>query len=914
MKKLLLLSGLFLLNFTLYAQKKDSLKLKPTLNLVIPTENNYKPDVLPISPTAATFQKFVDVPVSLNTGVPNVNVPLYTIEAKEIKIPIGLNYHAGGHRVEDLASWIGLGWHLQATGVINRGVRGKIDNSHLNPDYWYKNQFANTSGSNYQVFLNPDVLADYQKLNQLAEGKADPSPDIYTFNFLGYSGKFIMTDTITMIPLQPFKIRPLINTGGNAFDTPTGFEIITDDGTKYTFSATEYARIKNESITYATSFYLSTIQTQTGTFVSFDYTDYVQNNRSLGYSESSYYQRDDNVYNQIGTLTTSTSPIKTYGKTLSKITFPNGTVEFTTQNDRTDYGETRLEKIIVKDANNTVIKKFKLNNDGYFNDGINPLNVRLKLASVIELDPSQTQETVGIKHTFLYEEDINLPERYSKSIDHWGFYNGKNNLYLTPPLLPLNNCIGLLDYSGRLPDINYSTANILKSIVYPTGGTSTLEYEANDYLDPVPSQTNSLLSISASTGQTNEAFLTITQPNPCDDITVDIDRPSEEEAGATKTCQVYIYRIEANNQRVFIKGYNAVAQNGTFPLGLDIGNYVFVAKCNIANSYASVIAHYVSSSTPTTNTTAGGLRVKKITMYDALNHANDLTKTFSYRLKTDNTKSSGVLFAFPEYTSFSTGFIQTPISPSCVLPGCCGKDIQELRLNSGNIITSGSDNIVGYKDVTVNVVKPSESYKEVSSFTSDDNSFADSDISWKRGLLIETLNYNANDEVVHKKENFYKTLPIGTDQAVTTKSFWGLKVFYEFKHPCSDDNAIYVHAPRRYVQTPTKSTTEWQVLEKTIETTYSTSGTASISQETQYFYDNYLHKQLSQTLTNTSKNEQIITVMEYPNDKTDAVSIAMISKNILNPVLEKTTILLDLGTFTTSPINYQKNDFSAVSY
>ena len=71
MKKLLL-AIYILLNFSVLAQKKDSLKLKPTLKLVVPTENNFKPDVLPISPTAAAFQKYVEVPVNLNTGVPNV--------------------------------------------------------------------------------------------------------------------------------------------------------------------------------------------------------------------------------------------------------------------------------------------------------------------------------------------------------------------------------------------------------------------------------------------------------------------------------------------------------------------------------------------------------------------------------------------------------------------------------------------------------------------------------------------------------------------------------------------------------------------------------------------------------------------------------------------------------------------------
>ena len=910
MKKVsLLLLILLLFTMTISAQKdstrRDSTKI--IVSNVVPPDNNFKPDVVPLSPTAFAFQKFVDVPVSLYTGVPSVNIPIYTIVAKEIKIPISLNYHAGGNRVEELASWVGLGWVLQATGVINKTVRGKIDNSHFNPNYWCKNQFAN-QGVDYSPFLNAEVLADYQKLNLLANGDADPAPDIYSFNFLGYSGKFIVTDTITMIPLQPFKIRPLNNSGGNAFDTPTGFEIITDDGTKYTFLATEYARIKNESIDYATSFYLSTIQTQTGTIISFEYTDYTQNNRSLGYSESAYYQKVGNNYNQIGSLTSSTSPVRTYGKTLSKITFPNGTVDFITQNDRTDYGESRLEKIIVKDANNTVTKKFKLNNNAYFNDGINSLNVRLKLESLVELAPSQSQETDGIKHTFIYEELVNLPERYSKSIDHWGFYNGKNNTYLTPNLLPSIACNGLLDLSSREPNINFAVANILKTIVYPTGGNSSFEYEANEYLDNSSTATRTSKSVSAVTGETTEAFFTITNPNSCDNILIDINRPDPEEGGANKICEIKFYRIDENNQRVFVVGFNNVSQNGTRPWSFSVGSYVMVAKCNIPNSYADATVNYSLNSIDFNNKITGGLRVKKITTHDALDNTKDLTETFAYRLKDDTNKSSGVPFSFPDYALFSTAFVVVSCSGT---EGCCGDEVPDARLNSGSTISVGSDNIVGYKDVTVSTITPTKSYKEISSFSTDAYGFQDSDASWKRGLLLEKSGYNANNQIVSKTVNTYTTLPIGNDPEVLSKVFWGLKVFYEFKHPCSSNDAINVNFPRRYAQTATRSFTEWQVLEKTVETTfeYANNIATALSQESRYYYDNFTHKQISKTIVKTSKNEQIITAMKYPNDFTDAVSRGMIAKNVLNPVLEKTMTLFNPNGSTTSLINYQKTTF-----
>jgi hypothetical protein len=41
------------------------------------TTRNFNP--VPPSPEAAAFQKYGDIPVSYNTGVPQINIPIYTI-------------------------------------------------------------------------------------------------------------------------------------------------------------------------------------------------------------------------------------------------------------------------------------------------------------------------------------------------------------------------------------------------------------------------------------------------------------------------------------------------------------------------------------------------------------------------------------------------------------------------------------------------------------------------------------------------------------------------------------------------------------------------------------------------------------------------------------------------------------------
>ena len=48
----------------------------------------YIPSILPPGPNAAAIMKFTDVPVSPYTGTADVTVPIYTIQAKGISVPI----------------------------------------------------------------------------------------------------------------------------------------------------------------------------------------------------------------------------------------------------------------------------------------------------------------------------------------------------------------------------------------------------------------------------------------------------------------------------------------------------------------------------------------------------------------------------------------------------------------------------------------------------------------------------------------------------------------------------------------------------------------------------------------------------------------------------------------------------------
>lgn len=83
--------------------------------------------ILPPSPTAAAFAKYVDHPVNHHTGTPSISIPLCELSGRGVSVPVSLSYHAGGVKVDEVASNVGLGWSLNAGGVVTRTVMGKAD-------------------------------------------------------------------------------------------------------------------------------------------------------------------------------------------------------------------------------------------------------------------------------------------------------------------------------------------------------------------------------------------------------------------------------------------------------------------------------------------------------------------------------------------------------------------------------------------------------------------------------------------------------------------------------------------------------------------------------------------------------------------------------------------------------------------
>jgi hypothetical protein len=83
--------------------------------------------VIPPSPQAYQFAKYGEYPVSRPTGVPSISIPIHEIKVGPLTMPISLSYHASGIKIDEKASWVGMGWNLMAGGLISRVVNGRPD-------------------------------------------------------------------------------------------------------------------------------------------------------------------------------------------------------------------------------------------------------------------------------------------------------------------------------------------------------------------------------------------------------------------------------------------------------------------------------------------------------------------------------------------------------------------------------------------------------------------------------------------------------------------------------------------------------------------------------------------------------------------------------------------------------------------
>ena len=250
--------------------------------------------------------------------------------------------------------------------------------------------------------------------------------------------------------------------------------ITTEDGTRYTFGASETNTDFNQTIPgdqipehygdqYTSSWHLTGIHSAGGDTVTFYYESYSVRHQLSTYREqfnfvtpSSCVPNQFDVINEYGIMVQQLDSIKTAAHTIKF------TVDAVLRSDALSptgaQQERRLDKITVTTPTGTVLRVFQLEHDY-------ALGSRLTLKNVYEQD----RNGVSLPpYSFTYRGPL-LPARTSYALDHWGFYNGKtsNTTSIPAAVGPGNTPLSGAD---REPDSAYAAAGALTRITYPTGG------------------------------------------------------------------------------------------------------------------------------------------------------------------------------------------------------------------------------------------------------------------------------------------------------------------------------------------------------------------------------------------------------------------------------------------------------------
>lgn len=728
-------------------------------------ENKNIPNIIPPSPTVNSLMKFEEVPVSNYTGIPDITIPIANLPTGLNNVPINLalKYHVGNAASESKASETGLGWSLFAGGTISRTVMGSPDEKSVaysigggsSPKLGiYLDETTNVNViKNYfgAMIENPNVASQHSNAMKSVyeahyKNRYDTQYDLYQYNFLNYTGRFIIKKVngqLQVVKLDKNNLKITVNAPSDF--TPISFQITDDFGNTFDFDILETSSTSSltqsfglESYTSTSSsimnlsfnsaFHLSKVQDASNqTKVIFEYDDqpisiqsveYTNNNNFINYSNSPAYAM---VINQNKSLLpkiseSSTNTTVTDTRRIKKIKIiDKGTILFEYEDGREDtnylggLNATKLSKL-----KNIVIQGSDLRYDEKYN-----FNYSYK-------------QSGSFKRLFLSSiQKLNkVNGNYTPDFDYQLDYYSNNRF--APPLISGKEIF--FKCSGDVP-VGCANVEVLKSITYPTKGKSEFIYETGTY-SYVPEATPGI-SVSAtelsnydenplnwdtthhSTTITNfnsAKVFAFTIPENNTLITTNLETSAIDQYAWILT----LYRKEGNNY-VHAGGVGTALLNQGDPVPteysrtLQAGEYYFelasiqqgTSSLNFNTTYSTKFKVRNSNNLKYLFDYRN-IRVKNINYYTERNTITpDRTVNFNYHHSSDHKKSTGAL-VFPQPVYSYTIPYEAGMEYVCADFGsrlCTSTFFANITYNSDrNFLptqkTKGSD--IGYQYVSVN--------------------------------------------------------------------------------------------------------------------------------------------------------------------------------------------------------------------
>lgn len=466
----------------------------------------------PSSPQASMFQRFGNYPVDYSTGVPHISIPLYTIKVGDFELPISIDYHNSGIRVQDIATPVGLGWMLNVGGCINRTIMGEDD---MDTYSFYNFDFFSRADIFYKIENGFFRFSSFWDAVASGNG-SDTQVDRYSYNFCGNSGVFrynLKSKQYQSIPYSDIRIEVYDTKSVSVFGGTTTckafcFKLTDHDGTEYYFDYPETARgdYTYSAKGHVTSYFLTKILLPNKKdSIEFLYDEGCK--YSTQYNVGYKSKGDEYYISSSGTslsLTknapndySSTHTIEQAETLLREIRWNGNSMTFEYVSDRPEVLKYTMNKRIhrltsaaVRNDKGMTIRNVVFGNEGYM--GKHPLERRMMLdsISIYGIDKENAE-----KYKFEYDNG-KLPPYYWLNVDtykspetdmrchedYWGYYNGTSTLSWIPAEFKGSN-----DADGdRNANPYWNKAGSLTSITYPTGGKTVYDMECNRLEDGTP--------------------------------------------------------------------------------------------------------------------------------------------------------------------------------------------------------------------------------------------------------------------------------------------------------------------------------------------------------------------------------------------------------------------------------------------
>jgi hypothetical protein len=725
-----------------------------------------------------------------------------------------------------------------------------------------------------------DAGTGYSSNNYLKDS-IDSQCDVFQFHFGGNSGEFIIgkDKKVVLLPESNLKVSYSTGTVNDApFSSITSFTLTTEDGTRYLFSEKEITvrssgAYFNAYRGYVSAWYLKQIIAPFGIdTIAFNYKENVSSTTvQMPSSRMDDGQSDPIIRNE-------TERVQITHKNLSQIVLPyNLKVEFNYDNyNRCDVSQQfALKSIEVRD---TLLYNGYQFNYKYFTetagkeyamDGINcPTDIsKLKLQSVTPYN----QFGLLPAYEFGYS-NLGVPKPTNKGRDHWGFFNGKNNVDLFPPVGP---------YSGadRNPDPQYVKAGTLTSIQYPNGSKTVFDFEINDAGLYYYSEYKSIAT-GPSAGNSAVIYLSNLSGNP---ITLSLK-------DGYRLTGCYLNYTLKNSAGAIVDQFSSPQSSSlTFSqrqINVPAGNYTLswekgVGSCTDEDFPLRSVS-WTNEMKNLNYQLVGGLRIKQITLYDRDLQKPPLIRKFNYR--NSNGTSAGFLVTKPAYdytyeiqSGFSRHYYTTRISEP---------------INNLNFINGG---VVGYSKVDEIIPTAGKTTYEYSTYAGMNYfppqfvfPFADVFMpTWLAGLPLKQSVFDEGGKKLFQTENIYDA------------SFQPL---IDTLYKCMKLNATGYYDLRPndpyYAQSDYYPFNGKVLCTSKIETRYSDTD-SSVSNLTMT-YDSRRNLKTAKTLLNKKAAKYQETRLYYPNDYTLGGAVKQMKDSGINiPIATEKWLITPLGEYLT---------------